>query len=72
MFVTIDGVTRCVWRAIDHEGEGVESFVLKKAESQICIEIPQENDEAIRPTAPPLSPSGVTSAPPDACRFLAN
>jgi putative transposase len=27
VYVTINGVTRCLWRAVDHEGEVLESIV---------------------------------------------
>ncbi len=48
VFVKINGETHYLWRAVDHEGEVLESFVTKTTGSQSSIEIPQEINEAPR------------------------
>ena len=48
VFVKINGEMHYLWRAVDHEGEVLESFVTKTRDKQGRIEIPQENDEAAR------------------------
>ena len=40
VFVKINGETHYLWRAVDHEGEILESYVTKRAKSQSSIEIP--------------------------------
>ncbi len=39
IFVKINGETHYLWRAVDHEGEVLESFVTKAQGSQSGIEI---------------------------------
>jgi transposase-like protein len=46
VFVKINGVTHYLWRAVDHEGEVLESVVTKPG-SQCGIEFTQEIDETL-------------------------
>jgi putative transposase len=46
VFVKINGETHYLWRAVDHEGEVLESFVTKRRDAQGSLEIPQEDHEA--------------------------
>ena len=48
VFVKINGETHYLWRAVDHEGEVLESLRHQTRGSQSSIEIPQENNEASR------------------------
>ena len=48
VFVKINGETHYLWRAVDHEGEVLESYRHKAPGSQSSIEIPQEINEAPR------------------------
>jgi hypothetical protein len=41
MFVKINGEVHYLWRAVDHEGEVLESFVTRP---QSCAEVPEESD----------------------------
>jgi putative transposase len=45
VFVKISGETHYLWRAVDHEGEVLESFVTKRRDAQGSLEIPQEDHE---------------------------
>jgi putative transposase len=42
MFVKINGETHYLWRAVDHEGEVLESFVTKGRDPQGWREVPEE------------------------------
>jgi putative transposase len=48
VFVKIRGQTHYLWRAVDHEGEVLESYVTKTRRQGFCIEIPEESHEAVR------------------------
>ena len=48
MFVKINGESHYIWRAVDHEGEVLETFVTKTQGQEDRIEITQENTEATR------------------------
>ncbi len=48
VFVKINGERHYLWRAVDHEGEVLESLRHKATGSQSSIEIPQEINEAPR------------------------
>jgi len=37
MFVKVDGETRYLWRAVDHEGEVLESFVTKRWDRKAAL-----------------------------------
>ncbi|MBB3067008.1 IS6 family transposase, partial [Limibacillus halophilus] len=37
VFVKINGVTHYLWRAVDHEGEGLESFVTKRRDKKAAL-----------------------------------
>ena len=50
MFVKINGERHYLWRAVDHEGEVLDSFRHKASRSQCRIEIPQKINETLRPT----------------------
>ncbi len=50
MFVKINGEQHYLWRAVDHEGEVLESFVTKTPGQEGGTEIPQESDEEAWPT----------------------
>jgi transposase-like protein len=45
MFVKINGERHYLWRAVDHEGEVLESFVTKTRDKKAASEIPQESNE---------------------------
>ena len=38
MFVRINGETHYLWRAVDHEGEGLEVFVTKRRDRRAALE----------------------------------
>ena len=42
VFVKINGEKHYLWRAVDHEGEVLESFVTKTRESKSGFEVPQK------------------------------
>ena len=48
VFVKINGETHYLWRAVDHEGEMLESYVKKRRRPQSGIEIPHKSNEALR------------------------
>lgn len=48
VFVKNNGVTRCLWRAVNHEGEVLESFVTKTRDRKAALGVPEESDEAAR------------------------
>lgn len=37
MYVKIDGEMQCLWRAVDHEGEVLESYVTKKRDKSAAL-----------------------------------
>jgi putative transposase len=49
MFVKINGERHYLWRAVDHEGEVLESFVTKTPRQEGRAEIPEESHEEARP-----------------------
>ena len=48
VYVKINGETHCLWRAVDHEGEVLESFVNKNPGQGCCSDIYEEGAEAPR------------------------
>ena len=48
VFVKIHGEQHYLWRAVDHEGEVLESFVTKRRDQKARVEILEENAEAAR------------------------
>jgi len=48
VFVKMNGQQHYLWRAVDHGGEVLESFVTKPRD-KTCIETPEENQEAAWP-----------------------
>ena len=36
-FVNFDGDLHCVWRAADHEGEVLESYIVKRRDSKAAL-----------------------------------
>ncbi|SDE63072.1 putative transposase [Ruegeria marina] len=42
MFVKINGERRYLWRAVDHEGEILESFVTKKRDKKAALKFPRK------------------------------
>jgi transposase-like protein len=81
MFVRINGETHYLWRAVDHEGEILESFVTRTRDRKAALKFLRKSmrrsrttstrkarslhDHTTRLAAPPLSPSGVAFWPPD-------
>ncbi len=65
MFVKINGERHYLWRAVDHEGEVLESFVTKTRDKKAAIEIPKESNEKAWPSR---SASSRTSCAPMAPR----
>ena len=55
VYVKINGEMRYLWRAVDHEGEVLESFVTKDAGQGRGAEVHQEGDEA------PWPPRGIVT-----------
>jgi putative transposase len=51
VYVKIGGEMHYLWRAVDHEGEVLESFVKKVARQGSGSEVHQEGDEAPWPSA---------------------
>ena len=49
VFVRINGETHYLWRAGDHEGEVLEVFAGVAPGLQSCAEVPEANDEMLRP-----------------------
>ena len=45
VFVKINGERHYLWRAVDHEGEVLESYVSQASRSQGCVEIHKKIDE---------------------------
>jgi len=45
--VKINGETRYLWRAVDHEGEILESYVTKRRDRKAALKFLQENNEAL-------------------------
>jgi putative transposase len=58
VFVKINGETRYLWRAVDHEGEVLEAFRLKAPGPQGGAEIPQETAETAWSCPKHSSPTG--------------
>lgn len=48
-FVKINGETRYLWRAVDHEGEALEVFCDETSRPQGCTSISEEGHEALWP-----------------------
>ena len=46
VYVKINGELRYLWRAVDHEGEVLESFVTKTRDKEAALTFIQEGDEA--------------------------
>ena len=46
VFVKINGERHYLWRAVDHEGEVLESYVSKRRDRKGCVEIHKKIDEA--------------------------
>nr|WP_235901266.1 transposase [Pontixanthobacter aquaemixtae] len=46
VFVKINGETHYLWRAVDHEGETLESYVTKKRNKSVALRFFQEDAEA--------------------------
>ncbi len=51
VFARINGETHYLWRAVDHEGEVLEVFATKRRDRESHAEVPEAQDEALRPTA---------------------
>lgn len=43
VFVKINGVEHCLWRAVDHEGEVLESFVMKRRDRKAALKFLRES-----------------------------
>ena len=50
VFVKINGKQHYLWRAVDHEGEVLESYVTKTRDKQAALTFFKESDEALRRT----------------------
>ena len=50
VFVKINGVTHYLWRAVDHEGEVLESFFTKRRDHNTAFAFLKKSDETIWPT----------------------
>ena len=48
VFVRINGETHYLWRAVDHEGEVLESFVTKRRDRKAALRFFAQSDETIR------------------------
>jgi hypothetical protein len=48
VFVKIRGKTHYLWRAVDHEGEVLESFVTKDSRQGFSVEIHEKSHETVR------------------------
>jgi putative transposase len=42
VFIKINGETHYLWRAVDHEGEALDSFVTKRRDRMARIKFPRE------------------------------
>ena len=49
MYVKINGEMIYLWRAVDHEGEILESYVTKKRDKAAALTLHEEGAEAPRP-----------------------
>jgi hypothetical protein len=49
VYVKINGERHYLWRAIDHEGEVLESFATKARDKAAALKFIKEGDEAPRP-----------------------
>ena len=61
VYVKINGEMHYLWRAVDHEGEVLESFVTKDARQGRGAEVHQEGDEAPRPAPEAITTDGLRS-----------
>ena len=50
VFVKINGETHYLWRAVDHEGEVLESYVTKRRDRKAALKFSQKSNEALRRT----------------------
>ena len=48
VFVKINGETHYLWRAVDHEGEVLESYVTKRRDRKAALKFSQKSNEALR------------------------
>ena len=48
VFVKINGETHYLWRAVDHEGEVLESYVTKRRDRKAALKCSQKSNEALR------------------------
>jgi putative transposase len=51
MFVTINGKLCYLWRAVDHEGDVLETVVTAKRDKAADAQVSEAHHEEIRPTA---------------------
>ena len=47
VFVKINGETHYLWRAVDHEGEVLESYVTKRRDRKAALKFSQKSNEAL-------------------------
>ena len=50
VFVKINGETHYLWRAVDEEGEVLETYVTKRRDRPAALKFSQEINETLRPT----------------------
>ena len=50
VFVKINGEMHYLWRAVDHEGEVLESYVTKRRDRKAALKFLKKSNEALRPT----------------------
>ena len=48
VYVRVQGEMRYLWRAVDHEGEVLESFVTKQRDKAAAVKFMKKADEAAR------------------------
>ncbi len=48
VYVKINGKQHYLWRAVDHEGEVLESYVTKRRDRKVALRFSEEGDEAVR------------------------
>ena len=48
VFVKINGETHYLWRAVDHEGEVLESYVTKRRDRKAALKFLRKGNEALR------------------------
>jgi putative transposase len=61
MYVKINGETHCLWRAVDHEGEVLESFASKTRDKPAALKFIRKLMKRHAPAAQKITTDGLRS-----------